>query len=56
MIFNIVGIVIGVLIFVFGVSYFLKEKNDRESRKIYAVTTVIGAVISVIMVLKFLFV
>ena len=53
--FNIVGIIIGILIFLFGISYFVKEKNDPESRKIYAVTAVIGIIISVVMALKFLF-
>ena len=48
MIIKIIGLVIGIMIFVFGAYYFIKEKDDQESKKIYAVTIAVGAVIAVI--------
>lgn len=44
---KIIGLLIGLLIFGFGIYYLIKEKNDKESRKIYTVTTVVGAVIAI---------
>lgn len=52
MIFNIVGLVIGLLILGAGIYYLAKEKEDKESRKIYSVTTLVGSVITVIMIVK----
>lgn len=52
MIFNVIGILIGLAILIAGVYYFIKEKADRESRKIYSVVSVIGALILVGMVIK----
>lgn len=52
MIFNIVGLVIGLMILGAGIYYLVKEKEDRESRKIYSITTVVGAVITIFMVVK----
>lgn len=48
MIIKIIGLVIGIMIFAFGAYYFIKEKDDQESKKIYAVTIAVGAVIAVI--------
>lgn len=45
MIFNIIALIIGVMIFGAGIYYLIKEKDDRESKKIYAITTAAGAVI-----------
>lgn len=53
-IFIVVALVIGALIFGAGVYYLVKEKNDPESRKIYTITTVIGAVIVIGVVVKIL--
>ena len=44
---KIIGLLIGLLIWGFGLYYLMKEKNDKESRTIYTVTTVIGAVIAI---------
>ena len=52
MIFNVIGILIGLAILIAGVYYFIKERADRESRKIYAVVSVIGVLILVGMVIK----
>lgn len=41
MIFNVIGILIGLAILIAGVYYFIKEKADRESRKIYSVVSVL---------------
>ncbi len=45
---KIIGIVIGVLILAAGIYYLVKEKHDRESRKIYAVVSAVGAVIAAV--------
>lgn len=45
MIFNIVGLLIGLMILGAGIYYFIKEKGDKDSRKIYSVIAGIGAVI-----------
>ena len=42
MIFNIIGFVIGILILIAGIYYLVKEKADKESRKIYGITTAAG--------------
>lgn len=46
-IIKIIGLLIGLLILGFGIYYLIKEKDDKESRTIYMVTTVVGAVIAV---------
>ena len=45
MIFNIVGLIIGVLLAIAGIYYLSKEKDDADSRKIYMITTIIGVVV-----------
>ncbi len=45
MIISIVGMVIGILMAAAGVFYLLKEKNDKDSRKIYGSITGIGVVV-----------
>lgn len=52
MIFNIIGIIVGVLILFAGIYYLIKEKNDPESRKIYGITTGIGLIITVFIIIK----
>lgn len=53
-IFIVIALVIGVLILGAGVYYLVKEKNDPESRKIYTITIVVGAVIVIGTVVKIL--
>lgn len=45
MIFTVIALVIGAAILCGGLYYLAKEKEDRESRKIYIITAVVGAVI-----------
>lgn len=52
MIFNIVGLVIGVLLLGAGIYYLVKENEDTDSRKIYLITTVIGLVITAFILLR----
>ncbi len=47
MIAKILGIVIGLLIFGAGLYYLVKEKDNAESRKIYGIASIVGAVIAV---------
>lgn len=51
MILSIIGLIIGILIFIAGLYYFVKEKNDMDSRKIYGITMLIGLIIAVVMVM-----
>ena len=44
-IFTIIALLIGGMIAGTGMYYLIKEKNDKESRKIYGITTIIGVVI-----------
>lgn len=48
MMYKIIGLLIGLLIFGAGIYYLTKEKNDPDSRKIYAMFTGAGAVIAVV--------
>ena len=54
MIGTIVALVVGLAVLCGGVYYFIKEKNDRESRKIYGVVTAAGAVIIAFVVVRIL--
>ena len=45
---KIVGLIIGVLVLIAGIYYHTKEKHDPESRKIYTIFSVVGAVIAAI--------
>jgi 4-hydroxybenzoate polyprenyltransferase len=47
MIKQIIGLIIGILVLFAGIYYLIKEKNDAQSKKIYTVISVIGAVITV---------
>lgn len=44
---KIIGALIGLLIFGCGLYYLIKEKEDKESRTIYTITTIVGAVIAI---------
>lgn len=48
MIVKISGAVIGLLVLVAGVYYLIKEKNDTDSKKIYSIISIIGAVLLII--------
>lgn len=45
---KIIGAVIGALILGFGIYFYVKEKNDKESRKIYGTASAFGAVIFIV--------
>lgn len=51
MIIKIIGLIIGILIFGAGIYYLVKEKGDRESKKIYTVISVIGGMVTAVCVL-----
>ena len=48
MVVRIGTIVVGALIFIAGLYYLIKEKNDPESKKIYSIVSVVGAIILII--------
>ena len=43
---KIIGLIIGIMVLGAGIYYLAKEKNDPESRKIYTVVSIIGAVVA----------
>lgn len=45
---KIIGLLIGVLVLGAGVYYLAKEQHDPESKKIYTVASVIGALITAV--------
>lgn len=45
-------IIIGAMILGAGIYYLVKEKADKEARKIYPITTVAGALILAVAILK----
>lgn len=49
---TIIGIIIGTMILGAGIYYLVKEKTDREARKIYTITTVAGVLILAGAILK----
>ena len=51
---KIIGAIIGVLVFGAGIYYLLKEKDDKEARKIYTIISGIGfLVFAVSLILTF---
>lgn len=53
---HVIALLVGILIFCVGLYYLMKEKDDAESRKIYMVTTIVGAVITLgMLAVMFLF-
>ena len=48
MVLKIIGLIIGVLVLGAGIYYLVKEKNDPESRKIYTITSIVGALITAV--------
>ena len=52
MIGTIVALVVALAVLYGGLYYLLKEKKDKESRKIYGIVSAIGAVALVAVVIK----
>lgn len=52
MIITIALLVIGIMVLAGGLYYLIKEKQDKESRRIYSVISVIGTVIAIGSVIK----
>ncbi|OPX92559.1 MAG: hypothetical protein A4E53_00424 [Pelotomaculum sp. PtaB.Bin104] len=51
-IFSIVGLLVGIAILGAGLYYLIKEKDDKESRKIYSIVSIVGAVILIGIIVK----
>lgn len=49
---SIIGIIIGVAVLGAGIYYLVKEKNDAESKKIYSVVSALGALLTLVMLLR----
>ena len=45
---KIIGLIIGILVLAAGIYYAGKEKDDPESKKIYTIIGIIGAVIAAV--------
>lgn len=52
MLVKIIALLIGILIMGAGIYYLVAEKNDKESRKIYLITTIVGLAIIVVDLIK----
>lgn len=48
MVIGIIGIIIGLLVLGAGIYYLIKEKNDSESKKIYSITSAVGAIVTIV--------
>ena len=48
MIIKIIGLIIGIMIAGAGIYYFIQEKDEGSSRRIYGTAIIVGAVIAVI--------
>ena len=48
MVIGIIGIVIGLLVLGAGIYYLIKEKDDKESKKIYGITSCVGVLVTMI--------
>lgn len=53
-IFTVCALIVGVALIGAGTYYLIKEKGDKESVKIYGTFIVIGAVITIGMIIKIL--
>ena len=49
---EIIALIIGIMMFLGGIYYLIKEKNDIESRKIYLIASFVGLVITLAAVIK----
>ena len=45
---KIIGLIIGVLVLGGGLYYLTQEKDDKESRKIYGIISLVGGIIAVV--------
>lgn len=54
MVYNIIGVIIGVMILVAGIYYMMKEKDDKEARKMYTIVAIIGGLIVAVMLIKWI--
>ena len=52
MIISIIGMLIGALVTGAGICYLVKEKQDKESVKIYGIISGVGGVIFIAMLVK----
>ncbi|HAX83675.1 MAG TPA: hypothetical protein DCY15_04120 [Ruminococcaceae bacterium] len=52
MVVSIIGMVIGILVAIVGIYYLVKEKDDKESKKIYGIISGVGAAVFVGMLIK----
>lgn len=52
MIISIIGMLIGALVAGAGIYYLVKEKQDKESAKIYRIISGVGGVIFIAMLVK----
>lgn len=52
MLVKVIALLIGILIMGAGIYYLMTEKNDKDSKKIYMITTIVGLVIIVIDFIK----
>ncbi|HWQ77351.1 MAG TPA: hypothetical protein VN381_00975 [Anaerovoracaceae bacterium] len=52
LIFTILGFLIGIALIAGGGYYFIKEKGDKDSVKIYGTFIAIGAIITIGMIIK----
>lgn len=55
MVISIIGMLIGIMVVVFGLYYLIKERDDSESRKIYSIISGIGGVVFIAMLVKLIF-
>ena len=51
-IMTILGLIVGVFLTVAGIYYFVQNKDNRESKRVYSVITAIGLLILISMVVK----
>lgn len=49
---TILFLICGLIVLAGGIYYLLKEKQDKESRKIYAITVLVGALIVIGTIIK----
>jgi len=52
MVFNVLGLLLGILILAGGIYYLMKEKQDKDSQKIYKGVCLIGGIIALGMAVK----
>ena len=45
---KVIGLIVGILILCAGIYYLTQEKEDPESRNIYGIVSVVGAVLAVV--------